>query len=51
MKPYIMERGKLIVQNEELIKDPLKFTQQLLEFKAEMNEMVSSSFKNKQIFQ
>ena len=33
MNPYIEEKGKLIVQNEENKKDPIKFTQKLLEFK------------------
>jgi cullin 3 len=26
MKPYIEERGKVIVKDEELIKDPITFT-------------------------
>lgn len=33
MNPYIMQEGGKIVGNEENQKDPIKFTEQLLEFK------------------
>ena len=33
MKPYIMQEGGKIINNEENRKDPLKFTIKMLEFK------------------
>lgn len=40
MTPYITERGSLIVDDEEHIKDPLVFTQKLLEFQTEIDSMI-----------
>ena len=37
--------------DEENIKDPYQFTQKLLDFKAEMDEMVRYSFGNQMKFQ
>lgn len=37
MDPFIMQEGRKIIKNEELSKDPLKFTVKLLELKAEMD--------------
>jgi hypothetical protein len=37
LNPYIMQEGGKIVKNEENLKDPLKFTSKLLEFKNEMD--------------
>lgn len=37
MDPFIMQEGKKILNNEELRKDPIKFTIKLLELKAEMD--------------
>lgn len=51
MNPYIIERGKKIVLDEENIKDPYLFTSKLLDFKAEMDEMISYSFSNQMKFQ
>jgi len=37
MNPYIMQEGEKIVKNDENLKDPLKFTTKLLEFKDQMD--------------
>ncbi len=50
MNPYIIERGKKIVMDESNVKDPLTFTKKLLEFKAEIDELVSYSFSNQMMF-
>ena len=44
MSPYIEDRGKKIVEDEALLKDPIEFTKKLLELKTEMDNMVTSSF-------
>ena len=41
MAPYIEERGKCLIDDEELRKDPVKFTNQLLKLKKEMDDMVN----------
>ena len=46
MNPYILERGTKIVMEENNVKDPYLFTEKLLEFKAEIDELVSYSFSN-----
>lgn len=46
MAPYIEERGKAIIDDDELKKDPIKFTKQLLALKHEMDEMVKQCFKD-----
>ena len=51
MSPYIEDRGKKIVENEALLKDPIEFTKKLLELKAEMDKMVEFSFQNDIRFQ
>ena len=33
MSPYIEERGRKIVEDENLLKDPIEFTKKLLELK------------------
>ena len=40
MNPYIIERGEVIVMDENNVKDPHLFTQKLLAFKAEIDELV-----------
>lgn len=40
MNPYIEERGQKIVKDEANLKEPLKFTQKLLELKKEMDDMI-----------
>ena len=50
MNPYIISRGKEIVMDEANIKDPHQFTQRLLEFKAEIDELVETSFSNQMMF-
>lgn len=44
MSPYIEERGRKIVEDENLLKDPIEFTKKLLELKSEMDNMVEKSF-------
>lgn len=51
MHPYIEERGEKIITDQNLLKDPITFTQKLLELKAEMDEMVQKSFDNDIKFQ
>ena len=46
MGPYIEGRGTVVIQDEELLKDPVKFTQKLLELKREMDEIVVACFNN-----
>ena len=51
MAPYIESRGDKIVTDEALLKDPIKFTAELLNLKKEMDEMVEKSFQNDIRFQ
>lgn len=51
MQPYIEGRGDKIILDQNLLKDPIEFTKQLLELKAEMDEMVIKSFDNDTKFQ
>ena len=51
MNPYILERGKKIVEDENLIKSPIDFTQGLLDFKKEIDNMVKESFSDSMLFQ
>jgi hypothetical protein len=44
MSPYIEERGKSIIDDDELKKDPVKFTIALLTLKEEMDTMISECF-------
>jgi hypothetical protein len=44
MNPYIEGRGQKIIEDPELLKDPIEFTKKLLELKSEMDEMVEKSF-------
>lgn len=40
MCPYIESRGQELTSNETLLKDPIAFTQKLLDLKAEMDGMI-----------
>ena len=51
MKPFIIERGKKIVHDETLIKDPIAYTEQLILFKIEIDQLVRESFLNQLPFQ
>jgi len=51
MKPYINKEGLKIVKNEENLKDPLKFSAKLLQFKAEIDDLIVKSFSNNMLFQ
>lgn len=46
MNDYIQQEGNKIIQNKDLLQDPIKFTQALLDFKHEMDELIKVSFKN-----
>jgi len=46
MEPYIVERGELIVKDEENLKEPIVFTTKLLALKKEMDDLVDYSFSN-----
>ena len=50
MNPYILDRGQKIVMDENNVKDPHLFTEKLLEFKAEIDELVNFSFANQMMF-
>ena len=39
-----MEEGRKIITNDEHLKDPLKFTRALLDFKGEVDEIVRNAF-------
>ena len=51
MNPYIKERGKKIMHDETFLKDPILFTEQLIAFKAEIDELVRKSFSDQMQFQ
>ena len=51
MNPYIEERGQAIVQDNNLLKEPIEFTKKLLELKQEMDDMLKTSFDNSMQFQ
>lgn len=51
MDPFIMDEGRKIIINEENLKDPLKFTGQLLMFKDEMDRIIEDAFNNDMKFQ
>jgi hypothetical protein len=46
MGPYIESRGTIVIEDEELLKDPVKFTEKLLDLKKEMDEIVVECFNN-----
>ena len=50
MNQYIKRRGKKIVMDEENIKDPHLFIEKLLDFKAEIDQLVKYSFANEMMF-
>ena len=51
MNPYIEKRGEAVVKDENLLKDPITFTQKLLDLKSEMDTMLKESFDNSMQFQ
>lgn len=40
MGPYIESRGTIVIEDDELLKDPVRFTEKLLNLKKEMDEIV-----------
>ena len=51
MQPYIEQEGSKIVMNEENQKDPNKFTEKLLKFKEDMDNLIQEAFSNDIKFQ
>jgi hypothetical protein len=51
MNPYILQEGGKIVSNEENLKDPLKFTVKILEFKSAIDDLIEKAFNNDMRFQ
>merc|ERR1719359_2494743 len=51
MEPYIEERCKRIVDDEEKKKDPEKYINDVLELKQELDQMVTSCFDSDSSFQ
>ena len=51
MDPFIMQEGHKIIKNQELCKEPIKFTQKLLELKEEIDQIISQAFNNDMRFQ
>jgi hypothetical protein len=51
LQDYIETKGKQVVSDPELIKNPIAFTRKLLEFKSEMDEIVERAFLNDVRFQ
>lgn len=51
MQPYIEQEGGKIVMNEENQKDPNKFTEKLLKFKEDMDNLIQDAFSNDIKFQ
>lgn len=50
MKPFIITEGTKLVKNEENLKDPNKFTNALLIFKKQMDDVIVGSFSNDMLF-
>ena len=50
MKPYIESRGKAVIGDKEVLKDPILFINKLLELKKEMDSMVQDAFSNNAAF-
>ena len=46
MEPFIEFKGTAIVEDQEILKDPIKFTTKLLDLKREMDEIVITWFNN-----
>ena len=44
MQPFIEALGEKIINDENLLKDPIQFTKELLSLKADIDIMVSKSF-------
>lgn len=44
MSPYIKAEGSKIVENEDNLKDPIKFTTKLLQFKKEIDVLIETAF-------
>jgi hypothetical protein len=46
MSSYIEQEGNKIVKNSENLKDPIKFTDDLLKLKSDMDNIILISFEN-----
>ena len=47
---YIKQRGRQIIENAEIVKDPKKFIPKMIKLKKEMNDLVSECFENHNLF-
>jgi len=43
-EPYIVERGRLLIEDKELAKKPVLMVDKLMEFKDEIDNIVQYSF-------
>jgi len=43
---YIEENGKSLINDEENVKDPIKFTERLLDFKSRMDKQIGFCFNS-----
>jgi hypothetical protein len=50
MKPYIESRGQALIDDKEILKDPILFTNKLMELKKEMDNLVHDAFANNPMF-
>jgi len=46
MSSYLETRGSKIVEDEAMLKEPEKFTQELLNFKKEIDTLIEVSFRS-----
>ena len=51
MSPYLLERGEKKFLDPDLLKDPIQFCSDLIEFKLETDLMLQTSFDNNMAFQ
>jgi len=49
-KIFIEQKGLLIVKNEQLLKDPVEFTEQVLQFRRDVDNIIKLSYKNDDAF-
>lgn len=50
LKPYIVNRGKAIEDNKEVVEDPVQYTTKLVELKQEMDALMKESFASREQF-
>lgn len=50
-EPYIIERGKLLIEDVNLSKKPVQMVDKLMDFKDEIDQIVNHSFEGYNEFQ